>query len=109
MSRLEFNMLAGWLRWLSNNRHSRKEELMLDDAYNLLIEYDRANPLGLSGNWRELIWEFTAFLCERNFFDRELIVNDMRQWLPAFAASDDWPFNKNDAQTIRAKVANKQI
>ena len=109
LSRLEFNLLAGWLRWLINNRHSRQEELMLDDAYNLLIEYDRAKPRGLSGNWREIIWEFTAFLVDQNFFDDEPTAGEVKHWLDEFATSADCPFNDTNTPTFRAKFANKEI
>lgn len=109
MSRLEFNLLAGWLQWLSHNGYSRENPLMLKTACDLLFGYDKQHPLGLSGNWREMLWDFTAFLCERNFFDREPNVGEMRQWLPAFADSDDWPFNDTNTPNFRAKFANKQI
>lgn len=96
MSRFEFNLLAGWLQWLNHNGYSRENPLMFDTAYDLIYSFNQINPLGSYGKWREMLWSFTAFLCERNFFDREPIVNDMRQWLREFANSDDCPFKSQN-------------
>ena len=104
MFSFDVNLLFGWLCWLNHNGHSRENPLMLDTAYDLIYSFNQINPLGSYGKWREKLWTFSGFLVDKNFFDGEPTVGEMRQWLPAFAASDDWPFNKNDAQTIRAKV-----
>ena len=104
MDAYEFNLLLGWLCWLNHNGHSKEKELMLDVVVNLFKEFRQLYPFGSHCKWREKVWTFSGFLVDKNFFDGEPTVGEMRQWLPAFADSDDWPFNKNDARTIRAKV-----
>lgn len=70
---------------------------MLDTAFDLIVEFTRNHDYRFSYKWRELLWQFTGFIYDKNFFKAEPTIGEMRQWLPVFADSDDWPFKQATA------------
>lgn len=83
-SKLEYNLLAGWLLWLKRNGHCRK--LLLDDVHTLIFEFGDRNSQSLSGSWRKAIFEFTAFLVEKKIFRDEPTADEIARWLNEFKA-----------------------
>lgn len=76
-----------YICWLENGGVTKQRRISLDDGVNLI--YSFVEEQGTGSNQRELLWDFSAFLAEKELFNVEPTVCEVQNWINGFFATED--------------------